>query len=393
MDNANLLVTLVLVLILGGVLAYFIIDYMSFKKTTGQDLTTEQTDRQTSLQTVVSQVNSTNSNIYTNIATVNTTQTQLLTGMSNLFNLTSNMPLSSNTYATSPVSLLNFPGQGNVNMNLHQHVNASSGITASGLTSANQVQMCSASDPGRCIQLPNSNGDLYFTPMASTSKSSIIMDAPMTTVTGSLNIGDMNTGTLLGSDPSGSGALLQSNRNILIRSGSTNGMAVTPVGVEIIGNNNVPVATITPTGSNIVVNTPNMIITGNLNVQGTITSMSGPVSAASTQPATSTATAMGMTAASQQPATSTATAATQQLSSATAAGMSAATQQLSSATAAGMSAATQQLSSATQQPMAIIGYGWTPSVQSSYNPQGWPTTIPTSPQMPVMGSNQQCTVM
>ena len=207
MDNANLLVTLILVFVLGAVLAYFIMDYMNFKKTAGQNLTNEQT----SLQSVVNQVNSTNSNIYTDINTVNTTQTQLLSGLSNLFNLSSNIPLSSSS-STSPVSLLNFPGTGNVNMNLYQHVNATSGMTATGLSSTNNVQLCSTS--GRCTQLPNSNGDLYFTPMASTSKSSIIMDAPMTTVTGILNVG---TGTQLGANPDGSGFLLQSRSNILIR--------------------------------------------------------------------------------------------------------------------------------------------------------------------------------
>lgn len=267
MDNTNLLVTLVLVFVLGAVLAYFIIDYMNFKKTAGQNLTTEQTDRETSLQAVVNQVNGTNSNIYTNINNVNTTQTQLLSGLNKLFNLSSNIPLSSNT---GPVSLLNFPGTGNVNMNLYQHVNATSGMTATGLTSTNSVQLCSAS--GRCTQLPNSNGDLYFTPMASTSKSSIIMDAPMTTVTGTLSV----AGTQLGNNPTGSGFLLQSNSNIVIQSGSSNGIAVTPVGVQIIGANNATIATITPTGSNILINTSNMILSGNLNVQGTITS-SNPI--------------------------------------------------------------------------------------------------------------------
>jgi hypothetical protein len=272
MDNTNLVITLILIFVLGVVLAYFIIDYMNYKKTSGQNLTTEQTDRQTSLQSVVDQVNSTNSNIYTNINNVNTNQTNLLSGLNNLFNLSSNIPLSSSN--TGPVSLLNFPGTGNVNMNLYQHVNATAGMTATGLTSTNNVQLCSAS--GRCTQLPNSNGDLYFTPMASTSRSSIIMDAPMTTVTGILSV----AGTQLGNNPTSSGFLLQSNSNIVIQSGSSNGMAVTPTGVQIIGANNASIATITPTGSNVVINTSNMILNGNLNVQGTITS-SNPIIAPS----------------------------------------------------------------------------------------------------------------
>jgi hypothetical protein len=265
MDTAFAVIIVLLILVIGGTLGYYIFDYRDYKVLATNNLTMEKVDREGTMQSVVDQVNSVNSNIYADLQNLNAGQTQMLSGLNNVFSLSSNTPVAPGPAKASSVSLLNFPGSANVDMNLLHHVNTTSGLTAAGLSSANPVKFCSEAG-GHCIQLPNKDGDLYFTPMASSSKSSIIMDAPMTTVTGSLNLGDKGT---FGPGPNNS-MLLHSSSNIMIQSGSQNGVNVTNVGVEIIGNQNQPVAKITPTGTGIKIDAANVTLSGNLDVQGNI---------------------------------------------------------------------------------------------------------------------------
>ena len=283
MDTAFAVIILLLILVIGGTLGYYIFDYRNYKVQVTNDLTTETVDREGTMQSVVDQVNSVNSNIYADLQNLNAGQTQMLTGLNNVFSLSSNTPVSPGPAKASSVSLLNFPGSANVDMNLLQHVNTTSGLTAAGLSSANPVKFCSETS-GQCIQLPNKDGDLYFTPMASSSKSSIIMDAPMTTVTGSLNLDGKGT---FGPGPNNS-MLMHSSSNIMIQSGSQNGLNVTNVGVEIIGNQNKPIATITPTGTGIKIDATNVTLSGDLDVRGNITAANFPPKVNGAQPSTST---------------------------------------------------------------------------------------------------------
>jgi uncharacterized Zn-binding protein involved in type VI secretion len=300
MDTGAWFVFVLLFVILLGIIVYYV---YTVKTQTHADIAAEKQDRTDNVQSVVDQANVVNSNIFNSVNTLNNTVntlnntvTNTFNGLNSLFTLTSNVGIAG---GSSNVSLLNYPGYKNVSMNLLQQVNATSGLTASGLNPSNQVKFCS-SQTGSCIQIPNSNGDLYFTPMASSAKSSIIMDAPYMSVTGAIEMGN-NTGI---AQQKGNLTLI-SQRNAILASTATDmssvsaigvgknqaGMGVadntsqkfmevtvTPQNVQISNSRGgAPAVTITPTSSNVVIDSPNIVFTGNVAVTGTMTASSNVI--------------------------------------------------------------------------------------------------------------------
>jgi len=216
MDSIEIIIILLFVLAIAGVLAYYIYDYVNYKKdiaseitTTNNSLTQESTDRLGNLAYVVNQVNNVNTDIYntvtsninqTNINTQNlatlsssnliafnnisTLNSSLNTANINLTNLNAyNSNLNSNLdnafkfsspSAQGLISFYNLPGA-NPNINLMNKLITTMGITANNLTpQTNNVQFCGATDGSGnlasgadCIKFPNANGDTYIAPLAS----------------------------------------------------------------------------------------------------------------------------------------------------------------------------------------------------------------------------------
>jgi len=182
---ATILIVIAL-LALAGVVAYYIIDYLNYKKQNASDMTTvnnalnqEGQDRLGNLAYVVNQVNTVNDDIYntitsniqytnSNVSVQAQNTNSLISNLNSIFNLTS--ADGKNTY-----SLLNLPGSATPNLNLINKVTATMGITANNLTPANSAQFCNAS--GSCIQFPDSSGNTYLTNL--TNGGQVVLDGPV----------------------------------------------------------------------------------------------------------------------------------------------------------------------------------------------------------------------
>jgi hypothetical protein len=278
-------------LALSGVLAYYIFDYLKYKKDTdnqlnmyGSNVTVETSNRQSNVKSIVDQVNAVNSSMYnqelanaaftSNVSAAQSSfQSGLLNSFGNLLSFTSNSPLGGRP---SSVSLMNLPGTGNVDMNLLHRVNAMMGLTVPNLSGTNQVKLCSSADPSRCTQFPNSNGDVYLASMR--SNSAVIIDANTTRVTGAITSPNYTLSGGSGSlEANGTGVLLAANSNITITAASNTSVNVTPDGhVDVYGNlnlvnaQNVRVAKIYKSTDGVVIESPKVTIKGNVEVQGTL---------------------------------------------------------------------------------------------------------------------------
>lgn len=223
-------VLLVLVLAVAGALVYFVLDYMNHQKDVKQKLELEQISRTATVQYVINNVNKANRSIDTdiqtasnNIQTANNNQNKIVSAFGRLMTISSNLPAGS-TGASEPISLLNMPGSGAVNINLLQRVNATMGLTARNLSPSNAALFCSVEQPNRCIRLPNADGNLYFTPMTSNVNSSIILDAPKVESTGRLNTSNLsvmnelqvgNSSTPVRIRQEGDSVVIQANRIVV----------------------------------------------------------------------------------------------------------------------------------------------------------------------------------
>lgn len=209
MDFAALVVMILCVIGLAGVLVYFVLDYKKYKEEvdkmfgeTEKKVTVEKVDRMANVKYVVDQVNNVNNDIYTQVTSnVNTvtdvkaTQDRLLSSFGSVLSFSSNTAVPNSSPVSSQVSLLNLPGSGNIDMNLMSRVNATMGLTAKDLSGDKKVKFCSRENPSRCIQIPNSQGDLYLTSMRSSPDSAIIMDASNVNAMGTLSAPRYKIGT------------------------------------------------------------------------------------------------------------------------------------------------------------------------------------------------------
>jgi hypothetical protein len=275
MDTGNLIITILIAMVLGGVLVYVIIDYNKNKAAVSSEMdnvdkkvTTEVITRSGNVKYIVDQVNDVNNSMYADMAstsnqlkTLSQTQNSMFQGLGTLMTFSSNLPTGG---GNANVSLLNLPGTGKVDINLIKHVNATMGLLASDLSPAKSVRFC-GSGSAKCSEIPNSNGDLYFTPPSTKSGASIILDAPLTKLAGDITMG----GASILSDSKGT-TFASSKNSLILSSGSNTALQVKGDSIQVLGNNSAPVATITPTGTGVVVKAANLSLQGDLEVRGTI---------------------------------------------------------------------------------------------------------------------------
>lgn len=186
-------ILLILVLFLLGGAGYFAYDYLQHKKdldaklketTTkiegnASKIETEGNTRMSNLKYMVGEINKVHDDIFTTLETrvdeqktaltgVASDQTKLISGMGTLFKVEPS-PLSS-VASSNAMSILDLPGNPNVNVQLLKHVTTVSGLTARDLKSEDgvltSVKLCGAGDDPRCIQFPDENGNTYLTSLA-----------------------------------------------------------------------------------------------------------------------------------------------------------------------------------------------------------------------------------
>jgi hypothetical protein len=209
---------------LGGVVIYFINDYMKYKGTVSKEITDtnksldgEKNDRLSNLKYVVDQVNVVNDDIYntmtnnivatsSNVVIQKHTTDGIISGLGKFLNF------NESTDPKSPsLNLLNLPGSATPNVSLMQHITATMGLTASQLhTGKNNVSFCS--DDNRCISFPDTNGNTFITSLD--PNGNVVLD---TTVQVNSNIAFMNN------DIAGIGGRISAlNNNLILNSSSGN---------------------------------------------------------------------------------------------------------------------------------------------------------------------------
>lgn len=281
MEDFGVFVMLLCLLALVGVVIYFIIDYLKEKREVEDALArsqaeaaaarggldVEKLDRMANVKYIVDQVNSVNRDIYSavtsntsNTNTVQRTQSAMLSGLGSFLSFSSNTSLGAPTGA-STVPLLNLPGSGNVDVNLMRRVNATMGLTASDLSSSKSVKFCASSDPTRCIQIPDANGNLYLTTMTSNQNSTIVMDAPNVRATGSIGANIYNFGST-GTSGTNSGSITTQADGTISIAGTQKIM---------LSNGTIPnqnVITLDPTTNSVTISGSNIVLRGKTQIQG-----------------------------------------------------------------------------------------------------------------------------
>jgi hypothetical protein len=281
MEDFGVFIMLLCLLALAGVTIYFIIDYMKEKKEVEDSLAifdgkaaaalsgldVEKLDRMANVKYVVDQVNNVNKDIYsavtsntTNTNTVQSTQNQMLSGLGSFLSFSSNTTLGAPT-GSSTVPLLNLPGSGNVDVNLMRRVNATMGLTATDLSSSKSVKFCASSDPTRCIQIPDANGNLYLTTMTSNQNSTIVMDAPNVRATGSIGANTYNFGSS-GTTGTNSGSITTQADGTISISGTQKIM---------LSNGTTPnqnMITLDPATNSVTISGSNIVLRGKTQIQG-----------------------------------------------------------------------------------------------------------------------------
>jgi hypothetical protein len=215
MDGAAVAL-LLLILGIAGVLTYIILDYNTYKTDTStrfagakaaddankHSISTESTTRLSNVKYVVDQVNSVNDQIYTktqnDVAAVTATTDKLgktsddttmvlsmmLTGMDNFLKFGETPSSSTNQGLYMGYTM--DPTVHNADLRLMQHTTAIGGLSVPDLTADSsksnmKVRFCGApaglgASPA-CIELPNAEGDTYFTSLVPGKK--IVMGAPV----------------------------------------------------------------------------------------------------------------------------------------------------------------------------------------------------------------------
>jgi len=302
MDVLAIVLLLIALMALAGVVIYFLNDYAKYKDSNSKDVAAtnkrvdaEQGDRLSNVKFVVDQVNTVNQDIYKSFTTSNAT---LTTGLSNVALTQSNMltgmnkVMSFSSSNSGVLKLTDLPGYTNPDINLIQKVNATMGMTVKDLDKAgNVMSMCSKSDPSRCIKLPDVNGNTVFRNLD--AKGDLVLqnlDAGQgirldgnVTVNDKLNFGPSAGGGSFINNGSVAPMVIQTGRLGVGNSSMTTAAAMLHVKgadatvplIRVDTNNGNTVISIDNMGNNVVINSGNVKINGNLSVSGTITNGSG----------------------------------------------------------------------------------------------------------------------
>jgi hypothetical protein len=201
MDGPLLIVIVVLFVIVAGVLAYVAQDYFKYKEAVSTDLNTvndaltnESGERVSSVKKVVDQINTVNTDIYntfsSNVASSKVTTDGLKSSVTSVMdnqnmlvgNINKYLIFSSNTSVLSAgnaregqISIMNIPGSVTPDLRLITRVSAVGGMTINNLSSNIPMEMCSATNPSRCMRFPDKDGNTYLTSFA--SDKNIVMGA------------------------------------------------------------------------------------------------------------------------------------------------------------------------------------------------------------------------
>jgi hypothetical protein len=193
MELMAIIIMIVVTLALIGITAFLIYDYLQYKDDTSmnfaktsQSVYAEKSERLSNMKYIVDQVNNVNNDIFntysSNVATTASNindlqrkQNGMVAGLGTFLNFTSNQYISGSTNNAN-LSLLDLPGIPSPDVQLIKHVTILSGMNINELSSSNSAQFCSKSNPSRCIQLPDSNGDIVFRSFDTNKK--VVIDSP-----------------------------------------------------------------------------------------------------------------------------------------------------------------------------------------------------------------------
>ena len=321
METIAFIIIILALIILSAIIIYFVKDYIQYKtlvntqfSVTESKVNAEKKDRLANLKYIVDQVNTVNDDIsstldqqtdkQTNLASqLNASQANYLSGINSAFNFTDSNGKN--------ISLPNLPGSVQPNMNLLTSVTATMGLTAKDLQPlGNSVKLCSKSDPNKCVQFPDQNGNVYLTDFG---HGSVIIDSEKgATINNGINLtGGLNINAAAGSpsgtiNPGPNQLLFQSSKvgvgnfasgapnatlhvtsqnagdNILQLSGSSGQQLITvaPDGIINIYKDSAKVGSIEPTSTGLKLNANTVTLSGNLTVAGNITGRVIPIPAA-----------------------------------------------------------------------------------------------------------------
>ena len=309
MEGVVLFILLVAIIIITAIIIYFVRDYIQYKtqintqfSVTQSQVNAEKTDRLANLKYVVDQVNTVHDDIASTLNNESSTQTRLaeqldksqanyLSGLNTAFGFTDS--------TGKNVKLSNLSGTTNPNTQLLTNVIATMGLTAKDLQpNGNSVQLCSKTDPTKCIRFPDQNGNTYLTDMGN---GSVVLDGQRgTTINNGINLtGGLNLNASAGSpsgaiNPGPNQMVLQSSKvgvgnfassapnatlhvsaqntsdNVLQLSASSGQqlLNVAPSGSINIYTNGAQVGTIEPTSTGLKITTNTLEVRGNLLVSG-----------------------------------------------------------------------------------------------------------------------------
>ena len=317
MNAIAFIIILLIIIAIIVVVIYYVQDYLNYKNTINADLSTtqsainsEKSDRVANLKYIVDQVNAVNSQIYTttnqNIqnqalieAQLDASQSNIISGLNSAFTFTDNN--------NNVIPITNLPGSPQPNLTLLNNVTAAMNLTAKNMNINGSVQMCSPTDPTKCSQFPDQNGNVYLT---DAGNGSIILDGDNgTTINNNMNLyGSLNINSKSGSpsaliNPSVNSLNIQTNKlgvgdftnlqpqatlhintlsNVnqngfyLTTNNGQNLLTVDNEGKIRIYDNGANIATIEPIDPRddlpgIKITATNVLIDGNLDVGGTIT--------------------------------------------------------------------------------------------------------------------------
>jgi hypothetical protein len=316
MGTVAFIIILTAIIAIAGVIVYFIRDYVQYKtqvntqfSVTQSQVNAEKTDRVANLKYVVDQINNVNDSISSTINTSADSQTQLaqqldksqgnyLAGLNSIFGFSD--------FTGDPLTISDLPGSARPNLNLLTSVNATMGLTAKDLQpGGNTVKLCSKTDPNKCIQFPDQNGNTYLTDMGN---GGVILDGQNgTTIKNGVNLtGGLNLNAQLGSGSTPSGTINPGPNQIVLQSAkvgvgnfingppnatlhvqsqnasdsalqltSANGQTLTKVdsdGTILIYKGGALTGTITPTTTGLKISTNSLEVDGNLTVTNGIIS-------------------------------------------------------------------------------------------------------------------------
>lgn len=207
MNEGAVSTILVVLLILIGVVSYYIYEYYVNKAAVASDIhktntrvTKEQTDRMGNDKTIVDQVNVVHDNIHSQfvktdaIVTKNTAginaNTKNISGVTDSFNKyqkgMGSVLSFSKTGSTTPISVDALPSTTNPDMKLLSHVTSVGGLTIKDLNNASgstkRLNICT-SDMSKCIKIPDDKGNIYLTNLYKDAAISLdgrtVVNAPM----------------------------------------------------------------------------------------------------------------------------------------------------------------------------------------------------------------------